>query len=220
MTGTSVLAVTYKDGVVIAADTLASYGSTKRYKDFNRLAAVGRSTAVGASGELSDFQYLLRLLRELQDEEFAADDGAAALQPSEIHSYLSRVLYNRRNKFDPLWNSLVVGGVQNDGTPYLGTVGMIGTSYVDETIATGFGNHLARPIMREKHRPDMTLDEATALLRECLEVCYYRDKNSINKFRLANVTAAGVDVSEPFSIDTKWDYALFRDPSKNAPGTW
>ena len=33
----------------------------------------------------------------------------------------------------------------------------------------GFGNHLARPLMREKHRPDMSEEEATALMHECLK---------------------------------------------------
>ena len=34
----------------------------------------------------------------------------------------------------------------------------------------GFGNHLARPLFREKHRPDMTEAEAEALLKEGLQV--------------------------------------------------
>ena len=40
-------------------------------------------------------------------------------------------------RFDPLWNSLVIGGMKHDGTPFLGTVGMIGTAYTDVHIATG-----------------------------------------------------------------------------------
>lgn len=48
------------------------------------------------------------------------DDGNT-LGPKEIHNYLTRVMYNRRNKFNPLWNSLVVGGVKR-GHKYLGVV--------------------------------------------------------------------------------------------------
>lgn len=42
----------------------------------------------------------------------------------------------------------------------------------------------------------------------CMQVCHYRDKNSINKFQIAKVTAEGVDVSEPFAVETKWDYKV------------
>ncbi len=48
------------------------------------------------------------------------DDGNK-LGPFEIHNYLNRVMYNRRNKFDPLWNSLVLGGIKK-GKKYLGMV--------------------------------------------------------------------------------------------------
>ena len=39
-------------------------------------------------------------------------------------------------RMDPLWNSIVIGGVQ-DGKPFLGTVGMLGVQFADEHIATG-----------------------------------------------------------------------------------
>ena len=38
-----------------------------------------------------------------------------------------------------------------------------------------------------------------------LQVCYYRDKNSINKFQVAKVTTEGVDICEPFALETNWD---------------
>lgn len=43
-------------------------------------------------------------------------------------------------RFDPLWNSIVVGGLV-DGKPFLGTMGMLGTHYSDEHVATGDGRH-------------------------------------------------------------------------------
>lgn len=41
-----------------------------------------------------------------------------------------------------------------------------------------------------------------------LQVCYYRDKQTTNKFQIAQVTAQGVNISEPFALDTKWDYKV------------
>jgi 20S proteasome subunit beta 7 len=65
VTGSSVLALRYRDGVMMAADTLGSYGSMAKFTDLTRLRSVGRSTLIGASGEYSDFQYIMDLLEEL-----------------------------------------------------------------------------------------------------------------------------------------------------------
>lgn len=219
VTGTSVIALKYKDGVMIAADTLGAYGSTKRYKSMDRIVKVNDRSIVAAGGEISDFQYIQRLLDELTTDDYCTDDGIT-LQPSEVHAYLCRVMYNRRNKFDPLWNSLVVGGVGADGKPFLGMVGMQGTHYVDSHVTTGFANALARPLLRERQHDDMSEGEAVMLLHDALRVCYYRDKQSMNKFTLGKVTAAGVSVSEPFSLDMRWDYKLFSQPTKWAVGAW
>jgi hypothetical protein len=120
---------------------------------------VGDYTLVGASGEYSDFQYIMDLLHELMCvwrahewdaasvargrsttwalscgrpappfpatlwprrlvarvrslEEHVLDDNAKLSAP-EIHSYLTRVLYGRRNKMNPLWNTLLVAGVKD-----------------------------------------------------------------------------------------------------------
>jgi len=220
VTGTSVLAIKYKHGVMLACDTLGSYGSTKRYKSVQRLQPVGKNTVIGGSGEYSDFAYILKLLDELTTDDYCLDDGQT-LTPQEISSYLTRVMYNRRNKFDPLWNSLVVAGVSpTNGESFLGTVSMIGVAYSDSHVATGFGAHLARPLFREKQHDDMSEEEARALLEDALRVCYYRDKQSINKFQLATVTAAGTTVSEPYSLATSWHYEAFKNPAAQAVGTW
>lgn len=45
--------------------TTGSYGSTLRYKSVERIKAIGKHSLLGASGEISDFQELLRNLDEL-----------------------------------------------------------------------------------------------------------------------------------------------------------
>ena len=65
VTGTSILGIKYDGGVLLAADTLGSYGSLARFRSLERLKAVGSTTIVGASGEYSDFQYIQKLLEDL-----------------------------------------------------------------------------------------------------------------------------------------------------------
>jgi 20S proteasome subunit beta 7 len=255
VTGTSVLGVVYDGGVMLAADTLGAYGSTKRYKSLDRVVALGSggggsgennanqpAVLVAAGGEVSDFQYILRLLDELVTDDLRADDGVPVVTPKQVHSYLTRVLYNRRNKFDPLWNTLVVAGIEPDGQPFLGAVGMIGVAYSDDHVATGFGGMLARPLFREKHDPKMSESEAEALIKEALRVCYYRDKQSMNKFTIGKVVRVGAaeggavagageagaapvvrakaEVSAPFALDVNWSHAAFARPTKWAVGAW
>lgn len=66
----------------------------------------------------------------------------------------------------------------------------------------------------------MSEADAEALLRDALRVCYYRDKQSINKFQVAKATPGGVTIGEPFALDTKWDYKAFAAPTKWAIGAW
>lgn len=65
VTGTSVIGLKYKDGIMLAADNLASYGSLARFKDVERLHSIGSHTVVGAAGDMSDFQYVKHNLEEL-----------------------------------------------------------------------------------------------------------------------------------------------------------
>jgi len=203
VTGTSVLAIKYKDGVLVAADTLGSYGSLARFRDISRVKAVGKDTLVGVGGDLSDYQALSVILDDIVINDYCVDDGST-LTPKEIYSYLTRVLYERRNKMDPLWNQVVVAGFRN-GQSFLGLTDLYGTSYEDGTIATGYGAYIAIPLMREAYRDGtLTEEEARKLLEDCLRVLYYRDARSINRVQIAKVDATGVTISAPFELETQW----------------
>ena len=59
----------YPTQVVVSCNTTfpssGSYGSTLRYKNVERIRPVGKHSLIGASGEISDFQEILRYLDEL-----------------------------------------------------------------------------------------------------------------------------------------------------------
>ncbi|XP_060175213.1 proteasome subunit beta type-4-like [Lycium barbarum] len=65
VTGTLIIGIKYKDGILLAADMGGSYGSTIRYKCVKGLNSVGKHSLLGASGEISDFQEILKYLDEL-----------------------------------------------------------------------------------------------------------------------------------------------------------
>lgn len=220
VTGTSVLGLKYKDGVMLAADTLASYGSLAMFKDMRRISKSGSFTLVGGSGEMSDYHKIVDMLDSLERENLNANDGFEH-SPAEIYHYLRAVMYERRNKFDPLWNSLVVGGYK-DNEPFLGVVDLRGTAYTDDVVATGYGAHLALPVMRKKWRADLEEGEARALLEDCLRVLFYRDCRALDRIQISKATNEGTLISEPYKIETDWSSASFVAPraGQDGDGGW
>mmetsp|Transcript_65335 Transcript_65335/g.147400 ORF Transcript_65335/g.147400 Transcript_65335/m.147400 type:complete len:251 (+) Transcript_65335:87-839(+) len=208
VTGTSVIGLKYRDGVMLAADTLASYGTLAMFKDVERIAKAGDNTLIGAGGEYSDFQQIQHTLEHLTGDDTNYDDGFTR-SPSEIFYYLRTVMYQRRNKMNPLWNNILVAGYK-DGKSFLGSVDLIGTAYTDDFLATGFGSYLAIPILRKKWRPDMEEGEARELLEECLRILFYRDCRALNKIRIAKATAEGTLISDAYTLETSWASASFQ----------
>ena len=51
VSGTSALGLTFESGVMLAADTLRSYGSLARFRSISRVQKVTDSCAVAASGD-------------------------------------------------------------------------------------------------------------------------------------------------------------------------
>ncbi|XP_056266816.1 proteasome subunit beta type-4 [Pseudoliparis swirei] len=207
VTGTSVLGVKFSGGVILAADMLGSYGSLARFRNISRLMKVNDNTILGASGDYADYQHLKHIIEQMVIDEELLGDGHSC-SPKALHSWLTRVMYNRRSKMNPLWNTVVIGGVYG-GTSFLGYVDKLGVAYEAPTVATGFGAYLAQPLMREvvENKEEISQQEARELVERCLKVLYYRDARSYNKHEIAIVTEAGVEIVGPLSSETNWDIA-------------
>lgn len=210
VTGTSIIAVKYAGGCLMAGDTLGSYGSLARFKDNVRITSIG-STLVGGDGDFSDFQEIKKYLEDMETEEKTIDDGIT-YDSNEIAHRLTTLLYQKRSKMNPYWNNLVIAGVLKNGTSYLYTTDKIGTSYEADYVATGFGLHLATPILYDRWKPNMSYEDALKLVEDCLRVCYYRDCRTINRISFAQASAGRCVIEEPRKLETKWDYKLFVSP--------
>ncbi|KAI9818177.1 MAG: Proteasome subunit beta type-7 [Pycnora praestabilis] len=213
VTGTSVIGVKFKDGVVVAADNLASYGSLARFTDVHRLRAFNSTTVIGTGGDVSDMQYLDRLLNSLDVREHYSSTGHN-LNAKNLHTYLSKVLYKRRSDFNPLWNQILVAGLDGEGKPFLSSADLLGTTFSAPTLATGFGAHLAQPILRrivpdEAAVENISQDQAIAAVKECMKVLFYRDARSLDKYSIAVVTKeGGVDLKEDEKLEGQsWAFA-------------
>eukprot|EP00808_Paulinella_micropora_P018725 g38228.t1 len=207
VTGSSVLAIRYAGGVMMMADTLGSYGTLSRFKKLERIKQVNDNTIIGAGGDYSDWQQLQDWLKEEMITDFCYDDGFQQT-PRDVHNLLSRILYNRRCKADPLWNNLLVAGYkpagedEKEGSIFLGAVDLYGSTYEDDILATGYGKYIAIPLLRKGWKPNLSENEAKKLLEDSMRVLFYRDCKTINRFNLAKVTKDGCTTAAPYLLPT------------------
>ncbi|CCW59891.1 unnamed protein product, partial [Phytomonas sp. EM1] len=208
--GGSVIAFKYDGGVLLASDTLLSYGSLAKWPNIPRIKIIGSYSAICGTGDYADFQYMSSLVENniIRKQMYSNVDE---LGPSEIFSFLHRKIYEKRCDFEPCLCHFVFIGCR-DGETFLGGVDDVGTRWTDDCVAMGYGAHLAIPLIRdalEKNPNGLPREKAVELMKDCLRIVFYRECRSINKFQIADATNDSVSISEPFSVDTNWDFEGF-----------
>jgi len=69
---------------------------------------------------------------------------------------------------------------------FLAYVDLLGTTYSASTLATGYGAHIALPLLRtavEGREDILTEAQAQAIIENSMRVLFYRDARSLNKAR-------------------------------------
>ena len=69
-------------------------------------------------------------------------------------------------------------------TRFLAYVDLLGTTYTASTLATGYGAHIAQPLLRkavEGYEDVLTEAQAFDILETCMRVLFYRDARSLDK---------------------------------------
>ncbi|SCM23182.1 proteasome subunit beta type-4, putative [Plasmodium chabaudi adami] len=246
VTGTSVIALKYRNGVMIAADKKASYGSYAKFQNVQRIFKISNKTVMSFSGELADAQYLHELLTRVNVNDVVEKKSKYDLHDTKYyHSYVSRLFYNRKNKLDPLFNNIIIAGLNSQEYDdndkdillysekqnneeykdidkkdlYIGFVDMHGTQFCEDYITTGYARYFALTLLRNHYRDNMTEDEARSLLNECLRILYFRDTTASNKIQIVKVTSKGVEYEEPYILNCDLNSRDYIYPSTMLPAT-
>lgn len=182
-----------------------------------RLIPFAESSIVGIGGDVSDMQYISRLLNTLDIKESYTSTSHTGTSPhlnaKNLHTYLGKVLYKRRSDFNPLWNHLLVAGLDGEGEPFLASADLLGTTFSAPTLATGFGAHLAQPLLRKVVEDEAAVkttdrEKAVAAVKECMKVLFYRDARSMDKYSIAVVTKDGIDLKQDEQLEKQsWAFA-------------
>jgi proteasome beta subunit len=186
-TGATVVGIKCSDGVVVATDSLITWGthilSEKGVKAFKLTDTI----VLASAGLTSDYQMLVnRLQAQIKLYELNQKKDITVKALSKM---IANTLYSRR--MAPLFVQTVVVGVDANG-PQLFTLDMGGSLMPDEFTAAGSGTATAYGVLEDGFKPDLTVKEAEVIAINAVKAGIARDAQSGGDVRVMSVTESGV----------------------------
>jgi proteasome beta subunit len=167
--GTTVLALRWSEGVVMAGDRRATAGNLIAHKRVRKVYPADRYSAVAISGTAGMAIELIKLFQTELEHYEKIEDTRLSLEGKA--NFLARLV---RQNLPLAFQGLVVvplfcGFDERDGTGHLYTFDVVGGRYEEQDYAaTGSGGHEARSFLKATYRDDLDRDDAIALAIEGL----------------------------------------------------
>lgn len=188
--GATAVGITYKDGVVLAAErriTLANYVLSKTGR---KVFVVTDNVGAVCAGLVSDMQNLVRevgvyaKLKELEVKR--------TLSPHSVAKLMSVIMFERR--FAPFITQVILGGI--DQKPSVYVLDPLGSVITDDYAAVGTGAEMAVGVIEAGYTPSMSYKEAKELLLTSLRSAIARDSMSGNGIDMLTIDKSGIRQDE------------------------
>ncbi len=174
--GTTVLALRYRDGVVMAGDRRATEGHLVAHRRIRKVFAADRFSAVAVAGTAGLAIDMVRLF-QVELEHYEKIEGVRLSLEGKA-SFLARLV---RNQLPLAFQGLVVvpmfaGYDEAEKTGRLYSFDVVGGRYEEIDFgSTGSGSRLAKSYLRTVYRDDLTAEEAAAFAVEALVAASQED---------------------------------------------
>jgi len=186
-TGATVVGIKCTDGVVVATDTLITWGTLTLSEKGIKAFKLTDSIVLASAGLTSDYQMLVNRLRaQIKLYEL---NQKKAITVKALSKLLANTLYSIRQT--PLYVQTVVVGVDANG-PQLYTLDMGGSLIPDEFTATGTGTSTAYGVLENSLKTEVTVKEAEEIAIKAVKAGIARDIQSGGDIRVMTVTESGV----------------------------
>ncbi len=187
-TGTTVVAIKTKEGVVIASDKRVTMGYMIHSKDGKKIVELTDKIAMAAAGLYADLQYLSKILSaNLRIRELRSNKEVTANEAAHL---LSAIMYSQR--FYPYYVEVIIAG--KDGNDYgIYTLDAAGSVTKEEKfIATGSGMMFALGVLESEYKEDMSIKKAKELAKKAVRTAIERDAGSGDGIEIVTITNEGV----------------------------
>ncbi|MDP3986944.1 MAG: proteasome subunit beta [Nanoarchaeota archaeon] len=179
-TGTTILGIVCKDGVVMAADRQTSAGMHVMDKNAKKAVQINDYLVVSGCGIASDIRRIERILpAELKLKELRSKSRPSVKQAASL---LSNLNYSgiRQPSMIPQQAGFLLAGFNVDGTTELYSIEPAGTSMKIEDYDANFGSGMPYVIglLERLYKPGLSLKEGVELAQEALKSSTQRDMGS------------------------------------------
>lgn len=185
-TGTTTVAITYKGGVVLAADMRATMGTLIAHKATKKLFRIDDHLGMTIAGLVGDAQTLVRYMKA--EIELYRLKNKVPMSVKASSTLMANILGGRRHM--PYWVQLIVGGVDDDGS-HVFSLDAAGGCIPDTYATSGSGSPYVYGILEDHFKEDMKMKETQDLAIRSISVAMRRDAASGNGITLGTIDAKG-----------------------------
>jgi len=207
-TGTTILGIVCKDGVVMASDRQVTLGqSIVGNKDLQKTNPLNDYVVISWAGTMSDAQRLSKLMAaELRLKELRSKSRATIKQTANlIANYSFSNL--RQPSMIPATVGVLLGGFDENGNTSLYSIGMDGSikQVSDYDASVGSGMPYVLGLFERQYKKEITVQEGIELAKEALKSSTQRDTASGYGIDVFAITKEGIKkvVSQTIEPDYK-----------------
>ena len=185
--GATTIGVVFHDGVILASEKRATYGSFIVSKGVKKVFKITDQIGAACAGLVGDMQILTREV-EAQGNLYSMDVGRK-ISVRSAAKLMSNILFNRR--YAPLITQTIVGGLDEDGAS-LYVLDVLGSLIPDKYAVVGSGTEIAIGVLEEAYKESMKLKDAKELVTKAIKSAISRDAMSGDGIDFLIITKDGV----------------------------
>jgi len=193
-TGTSIVGIVCKDGIVIASDKQTTLGELMvANKDTLKIIKVNDYFVAAEAGVVSDTQLMIKLVRaELKLKELKSKSRPTIKEASNL---MGMLVYNNIRKFSPILGitAFITAGIEEDGTFSLFSLDPTGAvTEVKDYYANGSGMTFIFGFLERKYKENLSIQEGVEIAIESLKSSTQRDLASGYGIDVFTITKEGI----------------------------
>jgi len=193
-TGTTILGIVCKEGVVMAADRQITAGHHVMSKKFPKVNKINNYLVVSWTGGLADAQKLSKIIgAELRLKELRSKSRPTVKQAANL---VAAITYSqiRQPSMIPNIVGTLIAGFDEDGITELYTIEPAGSVFKIEEYDANFGSGMpfVLGLLERQYKKDMSIKEGIELAVESLKASTQRDVGSGHGIDVFTITKDGI----------------------------